>query len=79
MLTTIFRHGRRKSSYAPSDYFGEVGSVIAQINADGKIPVKTNILLGPSVASVIWTPEMVWDTGFIQAYTSQLYALTVEQ
>ncbi|EEB91616.1 hypothetical protein MPER_09998, partial [Moniliophthora perniciosa FA553] len=27
-------------------------------------------LIGPSVATGAWTPEMVWDTGFIGAYSS---------
>jgi hypothetical protein len=49
------------------------------MKADPKINSAGNLnLLGPSV-SVTWTPEMVWDTGFIPAYSANLYALTVEQ
>ena len=45
---------------------------------DNGIPSK-NILLGPSVASGNWKPEQVWDTGFINTYSDNLAALTVEQ
>jgi hypothetical protein len=40
--------------------------------------VKNN-LVGPSVATGPWTPEMVWDTGFIGAYAGNMAALSVEQ
>ena len=42
------------------------------------MPVKNN-LIGPSVATGPWTPEMVWDTGFIGAYAGNMAALAVEQ
>ena len=45
---------------------------------DPNIPVKNN-LIGPSVATGAWTPEMVWDTGFITPYSNSLSALAVEQ
>ena len=38
-----------------------------------------NMLIGPSVASLAWTPEQVWNTGFLDAYNEYLYALAVEQ
>jgi hypothetical protein len=39
-----------------------------------------NMLIGPSVAtSGTWTPEQVWDTGFIDRFKDNLYALSVEQ
>ena len=46
--------------------------------ADSGIPNK-NMLISPSVASGPWTPEQVWDTGFINAYSDYLSALAVEQ
>ena len=48
------------------------------MEADTTIATAKN-LIGPSVATGDWTPEMVWDTGFIQAYTNNLYALSVEK
>jgi hypothetical protein len=71
-------HGHRPASYSPFDYFGEFGNVINAINADNNIPVK-NQLIGPSIATGAWTPEMVWDTNFIPTYTNSLGALAVEQ
>jgi hypothetical protein len=71
-------HGHRPSNYTQYDYFGEFGDVIKAIAADDLIPVRNN-LIGPSVASATWTPEMVWDTGFVTTYSEQLGALAVEQ
>ncbi|THH33380.1 hypothetical protein EUX98_g815 [Antrodiella citrinella] len=70
-------HGHRPSTYGPFDYFGEFGVVIAAIANDSSIPVRNN-LIAPSVATGPWTPEDVWNTGFIPAYTASLGALAVE-
>ncbi|KAI0702821.1 glycoside hydrolase family 79 protein [Cerioporus squamosus] len=70
------RHGHRPATYGPFDYFGEFGDVLGAMKTMG-LP-RTDLLLGPSVASADWTPEMVWDTGFIQAYSDALAAVTVE-
>ena len=48
------------------------------MEADSGIPNK-NMLIGPSVATGPWTPELVWDTGFINTYSDYLFALAVEQ
>lgn len=80
-LTHLFpppSHGHRNSSYGPFDYFGEVASLIQLIASNDAIPVKNN-LIGPSVATGDWTPEMVWDTGFITSFASSMGALAVEQ
>jgi len=37
------------------------------------------MLLAPSVSTGPWTPELVWGTGFIQAYSQYLAYLSVEQ
>jgi len=71
-------HGHRPAAYSPFDYFGEFGTMVQAINNDANIPAK-NKLIGPSVATGPWTPEMVWDTGFISSYTNSLAALAVEQ
>ncbi|KZP33152.1 glycoside hydrolase family 79 protein [Athelia psychrophila] len=70
-------HNNRPATYSPYDYFGEFGVLVQAINNNQNIPVK-NKLIGPSVASGDWTPEMVWDTGFIPAYSNSLSALAVE-
>lgn len=38
-----------------------------------------NLLIGPSVSTGDWTPEMVWNTGFVDAYSQNLAYLSVEQ
>jgi len=44
----------------------------------GSEPAATK-LIGPSVGSGAWTPEQVWDTGFIPTYSGNLAALSVER
>ncbi|KII84147.1 glycoside hydrolase family 79 protein [Plicaturopsis crispa FD-325 SS-3] len=70
-------HQHRPSTYSQFDYFGEFGQLIQAVANDPNIPVRDN-LIGPSVATGAWTPEMVWDTGFITAYSSSLKYLAVE-
>jgi hypothetical protein len=41
--------------------------------------LNTNMLIAPSVATGPWTPEQVWDTGFIEKYSNNLFCLSVEQ
>ncbi|KAJ6588734.1 glycoside hydrolase family 79 protein [Mycena capillaripes] len=69
-------HQHRNSSYGPQDYTIEFGEMIAALAADANVPVKNN-LIGPSVSGT-WTPEMVWNTGFIDQYTANIGALSVE-
>lgn len=69
-------HDHRASTYGPYDYFGDFGIVVDAVNADSAIPTKNN-LIGPNLAGT-WTPEEVWDTGFISDYSSSLGALAVE-
>ena len=71
-------HLHRPPTYSPQDFFNEFGAAIQVIGNNTQIPIKNN-LIAPSVATGPWTPEMVWDTGFVQAYSSSLGALSVEQ
>jgi hypothetical protein len=48
------------------------------MEADSGIPNKS-MLICPSVSTGPWTPEQVWDTGFINDYRDYLTALSVEQ
>ena len=70
--------GRRTAPYGPADYANEVTKLLTTIDANPRIPVKNN-LVGPSVASGPWTPEQVWQTGFIDRFKDRFYAFTVEQ
>ena len=71
-------HGHRPSTYGPFDYFGEFGVMAAAVVNDANVK-NQNLLIGPNIASGPWTPEMVWNTGFVQTYSPQLAYLAVEQ
>ncbi|THH33379.1 hypothetical protein EUX98_g814 [Antrodiella citrinella] len=71
------RHSHRPQNYTQYDFFGEFGDLIKAMQANTNIPT-TNNLVGPNIAVADWTPEMVWDTGFIPAYAPNLFALSVE-
>lgn len=72
------RHGHRPEEWGPPDFFNEFGSMTQAYSSDSQVPVKNN-LIAPSVSSSGWTPEQVWDTGFVEAYSDYLQALAVEQ
>jgi hypothetical protein len=50
---------------------------VQQIANDQSIPTKGNLIV-PSI-QVTWTPESVWNTGIVGAYSSSLSALAVER
>ncbi|KAH9851266.1 glycoside hydrolase family 79 protein [Lenzites betulinus] len=70
-------HGHRPLTYSPFDFFGEYALLTQAIQADTAFPIKNN-LIAPSVSGT-WTPEMVWNTGFVEAYTDYLGSLAVER
>jgi hypothetical protein len=71
-------HGHRPANYSPSDYFGEFGVLVNAMANDPSIS-NQNLLVGPNIATGAWSPEMVWNTGFVPAYSTQLAYLAVEQ
>ncbi|KAJ7092351.1 glycoside hydrolase family 79 protein [Mycena belliarum] len=74
-------HGHRPATYGPFDYFGEVSDVLTQLASSGNDPSgrARTLLLGPSIADAGWTPEDVWNTGFVDAYSGNLAFLSVEK
>ncbi|KAJ7054643.1 glycoside hydrolase family 79 protein [Mycena amicta] len=74
-------HLHRPSTYGPFDYFGEFSDLITQLNASGLDPNgrAASLMLGPSVADATWTPEMVFDTGYVDTYNANLAWLSVEK
>jgi hypothetical protein len=42
-------------------------------------PTLSNASAGPSVADATWTPEMVWNTNFVDVYSANLAWLSVEK
>jgi len=71
------RHGHRPATYSPFDYFGEFQLLLNAMNADSNIHNR-NMLIAPSIATGDWTPEMVWNTGFVTTYNASLSLLAVE-
>ncbi|KAF8995400.1 glycoside hydrolase family 79 protein [Cyathus striatus] len=69
-------NGHRQAPYTPYDFFGEMTNLMAAIDANPNIPTKNNFL-APNLGGE-WTPEMVWETGFLDAFRDRLFALTVE-
>ncbi|KAG5645144.1 hypothetical protein DXG03_006861 [Asterophora parasitica] len=74
------RHGHRDQSYGPFDYFGEFANLVdALTNSSSKNQqTNKNLLIGPNIAYADWTPEQVWDTGFIDSFDANLKYLAVE-
>ncbi|EDR09602.1 glycoside hydrolase family 79 protein [Laccaria bicolor S238N-H82] len=70
-------HGHRPSTYGPYDYAGEFSTLVAAVANDSNIPSK-NLLIGPNIATGAWTPEMVWNTGFVDEFSTNLAFLAVE-
>ncbi|KAJ7123527.1 hypothetical protein C8R44DRAFT_783972 [Mycena epipterygia] len=77
-----FAHGHRNSSYGPFNYFGEFADLLAQMSANATVDPQgraKGLLLGPSIADAGWTPEDVWNTGYVDAYKDNLAFLSVEK
>ncbi|KIY48442.1 hypothetical protein FISHEDRAFT_73638 [Fistulina hepatica ATCC 64428] len=72
------RHGHRQQGYSAYDYMGELEVLISAMTNDPLIGAPNNFLVGPSIATGDWTPEDVWNTGFIGNVGSSLAALSVE-
>ncbi|KAF7321151.1 Glyco-hydro-79C domain-containing protein [Mycena chlorophos] len=76
-----FAHGHRPSTYGPFDYFGEFSDLITQLASSGLDPDgrAATLMLGPSIADSGWTPEDVWNTGYVDTYNANLAFLAVEK
>lgn len=47
------------------------------VDANDQITFKNNFIT-PSVSGT-WTPEQIWETGFIEAFVDRMYAFVVER
>ncbi|KAG6857114.1 hypothetical protein H0H87_009241 [Tephrocybe sp. NHM501043] len=70
-------HGHRTEPYGPYEYFTEFQNLVTTIQNNPNIPIK-NMLIGPSLASGPWTPEQLWETGYLDAFKDNLVAITME-
>ncbi|KAJ7054035.1 glycoside hydrolase family 79 protein, partial [Mycena amicta] len=68
----------RPITYNASDYVHDFGLVDAALRADpAKFPSVNKKLIGPSISSH-WKLEDVWDTGFLDTYSTSLGTLSAE-
>ena len=77
IIIALCSHGHRPPTYDETDYFNEFGVVVNAVQQDAKIKSK-NKLIAPSVQGQ-WTPEDVWNTGFLDSYGSSLDVIAMEQ
>ncbi|KAJ2933936.1 hypothetical protein H1R20_g3144, partial [Candolleomyces eurysporus] len=73
-------HNKRPVPYLPVDYSAELDRLFDVVDTNDRLPIK-NKFVAPSISASQpeWTPELVWETGFIDAFKDRLYALTVER
>jgi len=71
-------HNHRPQGYTPQSYYDEFGQVATALSQDPNYtpPGKLN-LIAPNLQGT-WTPEMVWNTGFLTTYGSNMSAIAVE-
>ncbi len=73
-------NGLRASNYTPAEYTVEWGEVLQDYVNDGNFPNK-NLFVGPSICcgrGPGWTPEEVWNTGYLQDYSEYLAYIAVQ-
>ncbi|TDL22798.1 hypothetical protein BD410DRAFT_860283 [Rickenella mellea] len=74
-------NGIRTNAYQPSDFTADFGTFLQDYKNDSGVP-NTNIFVAPSVccggSGNGWTPEQVFDTGFLTDYGSNLAYISVE-
>ncbi|KAJ7227458.1 hypothetical protein GGX14DRAFT_419682 [Mycena pura] len=70
------KHDKRPPTYDQADYSREFGIVDAALRADPNVPVVDGKLLGPSVSGP-WTPQSVWDVGFLTDHHESLAAISM--
>lgn len=71
------RHGHRPPSYGPFDYVGEIYNLLSAL-AGPEHDINRQLLIGPNIATGDWTPEDVWNTGFVDTFSQNLKYLAVE-
>ncbi|KAK7447749.1 hypothetical protein VKT23_014007 [Stygiomarasmius scandens] len=77
------KHRHRPDGWGPTDFLNEMQSLVSamQISASDGSPYASSyqkLLIGPNVNTGDWTPEMVWDTGFVDVLNDNLAFLSVE-
>ncbi|KAJ7057387.1 glycoside hydrolase family 79 protein [Mycena amicta] len=79
------QHGHRVPpeypQYTPYDYGGEMSDFLTQLAASGFDPNGTSkdLLVAPNIAWAAWSPQDVWDSGFVDKFDENLKFLSVEK
>lgn len=71
-------HGHRPEDYDAFSYTDEFGTIVNAMQNDPNEANNRDLLIGPNIATK-WTPEQVWDTGFVNLYSQSLASLAVER
>ncbi|KAF9450508.1 glycoside hydrolase family 79 protein [Macrolepiota fuliginosa MF-IS2] len=71
-------HLHRPQGYNEFNYADEFGELVQAMSSDPNEAENMNILIGPNIATE-WTPEQVWNTGFVDRFSSNLAFLAVER
>ncbi|KAI5118878.1 hypothetical protein M0805_003553 [Coniferiporia weirii] len=75
-----FQNGLRNNTYNPTEYDVEWGEVLNDYINDPNIS-NNSMFVAPSVCcggNIGWTPEQVWNTGFLDHYQDHLAFLAVQ-
>ncbi|KAG5636140.1 hypothetical protein H0H81_008996 [Sphagnurus paluster] len=70
-------HGHCAEPYGPTGYSNEFAALVTAIQNDPQIPMK-KMLIGPSLASGLWSPEQLWETGYLERFKGSLTEVTME-
>ncbi|KZS86852.1 hypothetical protein SISNIDRAFT_447342 [Sistotremastrum niveocremeum HHB9708] len=73
-------NGLRPPTYTPDQFTADWGTVLQDYSSDSKV-LNSSMFVGPSVCCGLdtgWTPEDVWNTGFLTDYADQLAWISVE-
>jgi hypothetical protein len=77
----LYRNNQlRPADYNETIYHDEFGQVLQDYLSDANVPNK-NLFVAPSVCcgqDIGWTPERVWNTGFLDSYAANLAYMSVE-
>ena len=62
-----------------SSYVDVAQDITGGSSYDDALPRASKLLIGPNILGANWTPEQVWNTGFVDQHKENLAALSVEQ
>jgi hypothetical protein len=71
-------HDHRPAGYDQNNYVTEFGEVVTAMQNTPGNAANMGLLVGPNIATD-WTPEDVWNAGFLADYSANLATLAVER